>query len=460
MNEFMKMILSELESGIWLALILSALLVGGMVLLRRRIQWKRTAHVVMLIVYLAVVGYVTILRPGVGFGGVNLRLFRAWKEAWNSFSVNNWANVLLNILMFVPMGVLIPLTFKKCRDGRIILVALGSTLLVECIQLLTGGGVFDVDDLFANALGCLMGYCLLMTVLFAVEKKWHGSAACFLLAMIPVVAVGAIFLAYQIRPYGNLPESCIYRVDTGDMEWMVECELPEAQERAMVYKAPSMSQSECDACAASFAAYWGGEYDDILYYNEDIYYRDYDTNGHIAYLTVSRLDGSFSLWVEERSDDERVLTEADRAEVEAILAEYGITIPKEAEFFLKEEEMTHIFRADGIVTADGFLNGECSVELSEDGSYLYVDHRIVSYTPCAQEEIISPEAARQKMLDGYFYAGWFEYHDPEQVSVVSCEMAYALDTKGFYQPVYNFEVMVPGRDGSNIIMIPALASGF
>ena len=39
-------------------------------------------------------------------------------------------------------------------------------------------------------------------------------------------------------------------------------------------------------------------------------------------------------------------------------------------------------------------------------------------------------------------------------------MAYALDTKGFYQPVYNFEVMVPGRDGSNIIMIPALASGF
>ena len=460
MNEFIKMVLSELESGIWLALILAALLMGGMLLLRRRMRWNRMVLVAMLIAYLAVVGYVTILRPGMGFGGVNLRLFRAWKEAWNNFSVNNWANVLLNILMFVPMGVLIPMTFKKCRGGWIVLVALGSTLLVECLQLLSGGGVFDVDDLFANALGCLMGYCLLMTVLCALEKKWHGSAACFLLAMIPVAAVGAIFLAYQIRPYGNLPGDYIYRVDTGDVEWILECDLPQEQETAMVYKAPSVSQSECDAYADAFAARWGGEYDDIYYYDEDIYYRDYDTNGCMAYLTVSRLDGSFSLWIEARSDEEQVLAELERAEVEAMLTEYGITIPSEAEFMLDGEEKIHIFRAEGIVTADGLLNGECRVRLSEDGSYLDVDHRLVSYTPCAQEKIISPEAALQKLLDGYFSAGWFEYHDPEQVSVVSCKMAYALDTKGFYQPVYNFEVMASGWTGSDIVMIPALASGF
>ena len=471
MNEFLRLVFSELGSGIWLAMLLVALVGGGVLLRQRRRgggpEWKRVLLLLLLVGYLAVVGFVTILRPGIGFGGFNLHLFRAWKEAWNNFSLKNWANVILNILMFVPMGVLVPLVFEKCRGRRILLVALGSTLLVECLQLATGTGIFDVDDLFANALGCLMGYCLMMAVLSGLGQKWRGAAVYFLLSMLPMAAVGAIFIAYAIKPYGNLPYNWIYRTNTQDVSWSLDCTLPEPLPTAAVYQAPSRTQAECDKYALEFAAHWGGTYDDIYYYDQEIYYRDYDTDGRMTYLTLSRLDGSFSFWSEtntKATDAPTVWAELSRPALEEALAQFGITIPKEAVFLGVSEALpgdgdrrTHVYRAEGLVTADGFLNGECRVCLSEDGTCLEVDHRLVTYAHYADEAIRSPEEACRKMFDGYFSAGWFERQNPTQVHVTDCQLAYALDTKGFYQPVYQFEVMAPDWDGSDIITIPAIA---
>ena len=61
------------------------------------------------------------------------------------------------------------------------------------------------------------------------------------------------------------------------------------------------------------------------------------------------------------------------------------------------------------------------------------------------------------MQDGYFNGWWFENRDPDQVIIKSCTLGYELDTKGFYQPVYHFEVTTPGWEHSAIVMIPAIA---
>ena len=470
MNEFILSVLDELCSGLILAaLVLVPIAVGVWLWHIKRggsINWKRLIPLALLICYTVVVVKATLFRAELALYP-NTHLFRAWREAWNDFSVRSWGNLLLNIAMFVPLGVLIHLSFPKCRGIRTVLVVIVATVLLETVQLFGSRGVFDVDDLFANILGGLMGWCLLMAVLSAKGKKWFAGTAWFLLAMIPVVAVGGIFAAYHCQPYGNLPEAYIYRVDTDDIEWVLDCELPEAQATAAVYKAPARTTAECDAYAEEMAEFWGGEYDDVYYYDDEIYYRDYDTNGRIHYLTMSRLDGSFSFWMEDLdvSYDTNEWADLNRAETEAALAQYGITIPLEAEFlglvelFPGEPEYKSIiFRADQIPMDRGLLDGACYVEVTEDGSYLNVNNQLVTYEFHAEEPIRTPEEALKILKDGYFGNGWrYDAHLFGEFSVQSCTLSYALDTKGFYQPVYYFEVTGNNWNGTAIIMIPAIS---
>lgn len=70
-------------------------------------------------------------------------------------------NILGNIIAFVPLGFLLPLTFDKISKFRfIILSSFLISLVFEVIQLLTAIGDFDIDDIILNVLGTLCGYLI------------------------------------------------------------------------------------------------------------------------------------------------------------------------------------------------------------------------------------------------------------------------------------------------------------
>lgn len=118
----------------------------------RKFPWKKVLLTLALVGYLVVVCYVTLFRSGhMGTRHGNLHLFRAWREAWNSFSERQWMNVLLNIAMFVPLGILLPLMKKRLQKWYWMLPAgFLTSLFIEAVQYLCHRGVFDVDDLFCN----------------------------------------------------------------------------------------------------------------------------------------------------------------------------------------------------------------------------------------------------------------------------------------------------------------------
>lgn len=478
MNEFIRMVFSELGNGIWKA-IFAVLLAGGVLFYIYRMQrqkygddrpfpWKRSILIILLVGYLTIVEYATMSRLGVSaWSGANLQLFRAWREAWNHYSVKAWANVLLNVALFVPLGVLVPLVFPKCRKGlRMLAVGFGTTLTVEFLQWVGGHGIFDVDDLFCNTVGAMMGYCGLITVSAVIRKRWCAGLLNFALFLIPVAAVGGIFLAYEIQPYGNLTQDYVCRVDTKDVTWILECDLPEDSETAAVYRANALSVPECDEFALQFAENWGGTYDDILYYDKETYFRDYDSGDWMHYLTVSHLDGSYEFWAESNRFDWQTARWAtlDREALEMVLSEYGIEVPQEAEFRCDGEEAGYYshdngwycFRADQIVADDRLLHGTLYCRLSDDGAHITIHNRLISYAYCADEEIISAEEAFRLLCDGYFNGEWFERRKPARVSVQNCTLGYEIDTKGFYQPVYYFEVMAPQWDGPDTVLISAM----
>ncbi|MBQ9156109.1 MAG: VanZ family protein [Eubacterium sp.] len=68
-------------------------------------------------------------------------------------------NLIGNLLVFFPIGFLIPI-FRTKNTGffRILIDSFLFTLGIELVQLFTRVGVFDVDDLLLNTLGGLLGY--------------------------------------------------------------------------------------------------------------------------------------------------------------------------------------------------------------------------------------------------------------------------------------------------------------
>ena len=67
---------------------------------------------------------------------------------------------LLNVVLFIPLGILAPLIFKKMDKLKYIFGAgLGFSMFIELSQLLNNRST-DIDDLILNTVGAIIGFAL------------------------------------------------------------------------------------------------------------------------------------------------------------------------------------------------------------------------------------------------------------------------------------------------------------
>ena len=470
MPDFLKYVLYELKNSLGLVFltgILALIVLAFAYFIHKRkykgekkFPWAKVFLWLVFLGYLVIVIYATMLRwSGFFHREWNLHLFRAWREAWNNFSAKNWANVLLNVAMFGPLGFLLPLLGKHFHKWYVTLPAgFGVSLAIELLQLAMGRGICDVDDLFCNTLGAAMGYLLVMTVLSVLNpqgKRAKPALAYGSLALALIAGVCSVFVAYQVKEYGNLPKAAAYTTNTRGTQWHLDCILPEAVSEIPVYRTQTRSIEDCNAFAEDFRQIVGTQYTTISYYQEAAYYMDQsgDENG-THFLFVSYLDPSYE-YSFGRGDDP-VWCDADRETVEAALSHLPVWIPEYAAFAV-EGDGWHSFTVnqhiDGAVMVDGVLR----CRHAADGTIRKLENKLLSYTYYDTADILSPQEAFAQMRDGKFNdGGYFERKAPTEIDVLSCEFGYEIDTKGFYQPVYFFDVA--SRDGSYAyrIMIPAL----
>lgn len=465
MNAFFGMVLSELRQGLSQAaavVILAAIAVGYLYRHHkcrygdeRPFPWKKTFLILALAGYLAILSYATLQRlGGYGASGVNFHLFRSWREAWNHFSVTAWLNILLNIALFVPLGILLPLTWKYFRKWhRMLAAGLGLSLYVEGMQLLSSRGILDIDDLFANTLGAMLGFCLLMAVLSLVKKHWLRSLGHGVLALVPVAAVCGIFLAYETQEYGNLPGSATYRMDTSGITWILSCDLSQEAPTVPIYVLDVPTQAEFDALRNTFAQVLGADFERTDYYDESTMYMDQMGNPDEShFLTVRRLDGT---WIYSGIFENRTPAEANRETIEALLGELGVVIPESASFSYLHSGI-HQFSANGVIDGNTMVDGTLTCIYNAEGMLSAIDNRLIFFTRYGEETVISSQHAYQLLCDGHFASTEFERCDPRPVTVTSCTLDYQVDTKGFLQPVYLFTISAGNSEYEETILIPAL----
>lgn len=76
-------------------------------------------------------------------------------------------NLTGNIIMFVPLGFLLPMVYANMRRFyKTFFAGLSYVLAVEFIQLICMIGYFDIDDIILNIIGISFGY-----IIFCVTAK-------------------------------------------------------------------------------------------------------------------------------------------------------------------------------------------------------------------------------------------------------------------------------------------------
>lgn len=100
-----------------------------------------------------------------------------YKIIKGEYLLGSWISEMLvgNILMFIPMGILLPLCFKSINNKKSILkYAILVPLAIELIQP-TIGRSFDIDDLIMNFLGIIIGYFLVYIINNILKNRKNKS---------------------------------------------------------------------------------------------------------------------------------------------------------------------------------------------------------------------------------------------------------------------------------------------
>ena len=103
-------------------------------------------------------------------------------------------NYIGNVLLFIPIGLILPAVFKKLTIAKVVLISLIITVFVELFQNIFGMGYADIDDVIMNVFGALIG-----AVIFSAIKKIVISNVLTLI-LILALAAGGLFFANRNKP--------------------------------------------------------------------------------------------------------------------------------------------------------------------------------------------------------------------------------------------------------------------
>lgn len=444
----------------------------------KKLSKRRIVICFCLIGYLTMVAGVTFIGRGIReYGDSNLHFLSTYRAAWNSFSSVAWMQIILNIIMLTPLGILLPIVDKrfykfKWTFGAAFLL----TLSIETMQLITGYGVFDLDDIFNNTIGAIIGYGIVMAIMTFMKGKENRAnkfkrSIIYLIPLVLVITSTIVVVGvYNAKEFGNLFIAYNYKINMKDIDlsWKIRINNDTKEvflsdnnkysiEKVPIYKAEVYDRGygeelfkdllkhqdtdineeiEVDPYS-DMAIYWSrGEpsYNMSFYYNGGKYdYRDFS---------------SFDEGVERIDIDKKIVLEK--------LAEIDITIPQSA-IFIKPDEAHQVgifqWTVENHIDGDYITNGVLSAEYYNDNTLKGIGNNIVKYKKVRDVKIKSRKEIYKDIEEGKFK---FHYNSKkiEKLNIEDMKLDYFLDTKGYYQPIYAVEVKINGKE--DLLLMPAL----
>lgn len=410
-------------------------------------------------IYMIIVLGATLGERTSGYESINLHLFSSYKEAYNSFSLGEWRNIILNILMFVPIGFIMPLLLKKCESWDITyLVGFGITLFIEILQFISKRGIFEVDDIINNTLGCAIGYGIVMIFISLFRRRKGNQKNKPLITIsyqipliVSIVSISMIFINYYKQELGNLSIANSYSIDMSTVDVSTKLNLDNKSKKSYVYESYTGSKEDAINLANKIFSKvdtkidesQNDEYDDTIVFKSE---KD-DYSLWVYYKGLRTWFTDFSQFEDEGKEN---LT---YKEVQDLLSKFDIELPKDASF-KDDGDGNYSISLDMVKSGDVYVDGDLRCKISKNGIVADFSNDIISYKPYKEYDILSLKEAYDKILRGEFRL-LDVLEKNSKMEVTDANLIYQLDSKGFYQPVYDF-VANTDREEDHHIYIPAL----
>lgn len=128
------------------------IVVGVLLILFSALSGKRI-NVILLVLYTGFILYMTLLYRSRVITAHNFELFRAYKQFL--LFHRGGRDIINNILLFAPLGTILYRLYPK---KRVLLLTFLLTVFIEAFQYITSTGVCELDDIFNNTLGSVIGF--------------------------------------------------------------------------------------------------------------------------------------------------------------------------------------------------------------------------------------------------------------------------------------------------------------
>lgn len=384
----------------------------------------------------------------------SFELFSSYRLALINFNMREWRNILLNIAMGIPLGILLPCVFEKMKHWWLTYATgLLFTITIEVTQLITHRGIFEIDDIFNNAIGCIIGfgfYTLGYALYQKLRKKQIKITSIFAMQLplcLTILSFAYIFISYSFQELGNLQQAYYKTVNMSHTKVTSLITLDNQPSLQMVYQIKQYTLDECEEMARNIFKQYRKILDEKQtdIYDDSAYFYCTDNQMIITiYFAGGTVDISFP-------DEFKPITkDLSEQAVRKRLKQENISIPEQATF-TQIQDGQYEFSVNTIIDQQ-YVQGSLLVGINEDFTLSYLHNQIKTYESYKSFPIISQQQAFQLIQEGKFNQDWMLSLDDE-IIIQSIQLVYREDSKGFYQPVY-----LLGIENDQVIYIPAISS--
>lgn len=429
---------------------------------KRKLTIGKVFLLTIFIIYILVLAKVTLLGRGSFYSNRRIYpLFYSYIQAYNQSSFREWRNLVLNIVMFVPFGMLLPCVFPRMQKAyKTYLAGFCTSFFIELLQYVLNRGVCELDDWMNNTIGTMIGYGVFSIFFFMIgkikKKRKTGKISTVLCLQIPfmVVLIGfcVVFCVYQAKEFGNLSIRYIFK--QRNIEVSTESEFSVEREEKQIYRCKIYSPEEAKEEAKEILKNQGyvlDESETLVYDDTVVFYSDKGEVNLWFYLkggTYSCTNFEVLYGDEAASYKEK----ASRSEVEEALKDIGIVVPKEA-VFEEKGEGNYYFLVDKVLEGEKMWDGSISLSYYNSGKIGRISNEILYLDAYKSVPVFSEKEAYERIEQGKF-SYYRENEDKLVMKVYDVNFGYEMDSKGYYQPVYCFSVWINGVE--QMLKNPAL----
>ncbi|WP_286925296.1 MULTISPECIES: VanZ family protein [Lysinibacillus] len=426
---------------------------------KKQIPIKKLILGAIFVGYTVFVLELTIIGRGTShYMQMNLQPFSGYIDAWKKYSLRDLQNCLFNILMFVPLGILLPLLIAKFKEFKwLLLVVVGATVSIETYQTLTGAGIFELDDLMNNSLGGIFGYQLYRLAASITHNKKIKMKSLIGNLAIPLL-MGLIFLCMNIvytqKEFGHLAINAYTKSNMSDVKVSTSLELSSASTVAPVYKKIIKNEDVEDLLQQKLGLSQVNPQDNMG--SGEILVEDKDG---IPY-TLTKNDAEGQWWLTDNNytpEQTSVIVQEEKAK--SLMDKLSI-LPQDAEFTVQENGEFEWKLPDRPDLKRDYWTGDIELGLKQDGHVYSIAYSLHENQFIREVDILSPAEVYERVKNGEFpqikYNALVQEEDlvikkGDQIEIESIELSHMYDTKGFYQPIYNVSGKFNGNDWFTLI---------